>query len=220
LTGFGTDWDLGSDGGEEGLYSTQQLVSGGNLVAARNQGFFRNDAALTVIFIADENDICAIYPAGITPAPDPEGREARARDCGGVTSAGVLNQLTGLKGNMPVVVGGVLYTNPGAVPAGAENEVGYGYLDIISLANGTAVELSNVGGIAPGVGGIGETSALDMLLYHDFKLSYGGVVTDTIKASVDSASVPHMYAVETHTVHLERAGDFGSRVSIDYCESR
>jgi hypothetical protein len=59
-----------------------------------------------------------------------------------------------------------------------------------------------------------------MLLYHDFALSYANVLEETIKAAVDGASVSHTYVPETSTVHLEQAGDFGSRVEIDYCESR
>jgi hypothetical protein len=222
LTGFGTDWDLDSDGGEEGLFSTQQLIGGSRLAQARDQGFFRSDAALAVVYIADENDICAVYPAGVTPVPDPEAREAkaRARDCAGVTAGGVLNALADLKGDQPLVVGGVIYTDPGGVPPGPENEVGYGYTDVISLASGVAVNLANVGGIAAGLGQIGETSAQEMLLYHDFKLLYDKVVEETIKASVDGALVPHAYARATNTVHLEQAGKFGSQVTIDYCQSR
>jgi hypothetical protein len=222
LTDFSTDWDLDSDGGEEGLYSVQQLLSGGNLSQARDQGFFRDDAALAVIFIADENDICAVYPAGVTPAPDPEGREAaaRARDCRSVTPAGVLNQLIDLKGQMPLVVAGVIYANPGSVPPGQENEVGYGYTDIIALANGTTIDLSRVGEIASAIGRLGETSATEMLLYHDFELGQDNVVEDTIKTSVDGAAVAHSYTRQTQTVHLPDAGHYGSRVAIDYCESR
>jgi hypothetical protein len=222
LTSFATDWDLESDGGEEGLYSTQQLVSGGRLAQARDQGFFRGDAALAVVFIADENDLCATYPAGVTPVPDPEQREAaaRARDCAGVTPAGVLRGLTDLKGDQPLVVSAVIYTDPARVPAGAENEVGYGYTDIVALASGRPVDLANVSGIPSGLGQVGETSASAMLLCHDFALSYASVAEETIKVSVDGARVPHAYVRETSTVHLEQAGDFGSRVSIDYCESR
>jgi hypothetical protein len=222
LTGYSTDWDLDSDGGEEGLYSTLQLLSGGNLSQARSQGFFRSDAALAVIFIADENDICAEYPAGVTPVPDPEGREAkaRARDCGSISAAGVLNRLVDVKGDMPLVVSGVMYSDAGHVPAGLENEVGYGYTDIIALANGVSVDMSHVGDIAAGVGRIGETSAGEMLLYHDFKLTHDSVAEESIKASVDGALTAHAYTRETRTVHLFQAGSFGSQVAIDYCESR
>ena len=222
LTGFSTDWDLDSDGGEEGLYSTQQLLSGSNLTLARNQGFFRGDAALAVIFISDENDICAVYPAGVTPVPDPEGREAKAhaRDCGSVTAAGVLNELTEVKGKMPLFVAGVIYTDPAHVPAGPENEVGYGYTDIIALANGIAVDMAHVSEIAAGLGRVGESTAQQMLLYHDFQLTQDNVAEETIKASVDGAAVPHSYTRETQTVHLSQAGTYGSQITIDYCGSR
>jgi hypothetical protein len=222
LTEYSTDWDLDSDGGEEGLYSTLQLLSGGNLSKARSQGFFRSDAALAVIFIADENDICAVYPTGVTPVPDPEGREAkaRARDCGSISAGGVLSRLAEVKGEMPLVVSGVMYTDAGHVPAGPENEVGYGYTDIIALANGVSVDMSHAGDIAAGVGRIGGTSAQEMLLYHDFDLTHESVAEESIKVSVDGAPTAHVYTRETRTVHLTQAGSFGSQVTIDYCESR
>jgi len=222
LTAFGTDWDLDTDGGEAGLFSTQQLVTGGHLTTARDEGFFRDDAALTVVFIADENDICAEYPVGVTPAPDPEGREAagRARDCGGVSAAGVLNRLIDLEGIQPLVVAGVIYTDPAHVPDGAENEVGYGYTDIVALAHGIAVDLASVGGIAAGMGDVGYESGQEMLLYHDFRLAHDTVAEETIRASVDGGPVPHSYASETRIVHLVQAGTFGSLVQIDYCESQ
>jgi hypothetical protein len=47
-----------SDGGEMGLYSLMNGLND-NLSNMQSQGFFRNDAALAVIFVADENDICA-----------------------------------------------------------------------------------------------------------------------------------------------------------------
>ena len=75
----------------------------------RRNLFFRNDAALAVIFITDENDIC--HP-GI--AYDSDGMEIPAyeRDCKGrVNAESVLKQIKVLQANRPVVLGGIVYTH-------------------------------------------------------------------------------------------------------------
>jgi len=43
----------------------------------------RPDAALAIVFVSDENDICYRYPASITPVVDGDKLEAPAfiRDC-------------------------------------------------------------------------------------------------------------------------------------------
>ncbi len=64
--------DGSSDGGELGIYSLSHAITGDQLVRNREHGMFRPDAALAIIFISDENDICSIghvptgnYPAGV-----------------------------------------------------------------------------------------------------------------------------------------------------------
>jgi hypothetical protein len=212
--------DLGSDGGEEGLYATLQLLSGGNLTTARSQGLFRPTAALAIVYISDENDICAAYPAGVTPVRDPEGREvpAKARDCAGVTADGVLSRLSQTKGDLPLVVAGIVYTSAGSVPRSGENEVGYGYTDLIALNDGLALNLGNFAGIAAGMGEIGRITGQKMQLFHDFKLSHDNADEASIKASVDGSRVPHRFTPVTSTVHLDDSGRFGSEIKIDYCE--
>ncbi len=62
--------DKPSDGGELGIYSLNLAIQEPLLSKNRLQGFFREDAALAVIFISDENDICSRdvnYPAGVKP---------------------------------------------------------------------------------------------------------------------------------------------------------
>lgn len=48
-----------TDGGEAGLYALNKLLNN-NIQATKGLGFFREDAALAVVFVSDENDIC--YP--------------------------------------------------------------------------------------------------------------------------------------------------------------
>ena len=101
-----------SDGGEFGMGSLLSGLDSARLAESRAKGFFRTDAALAVVFVSDENDICAEYPAGVTPVFDPDGLEAPAkrRFCtvaAGITSARVLSRLRELQSGRPLVVGGI-----------------------------------------------------------------------------------------------------------------
>jgi hypothetical protein len=51
--------DPPTDGGETGLYSLDLAISEPLLSQNRTKDFFRKDASLAVIFVSDENDICA-----------------------------------------------------------------------------------------------------------------------------------------------------------------
>jgi hypothetical protein len=131
--------------------------------APENAGFLRDDAALAVIFVADENDICAYEPLTSpmqTGEPDfhkydpqeQEGVEYR-RSCPGNISpdgAEVLTTLYDVKRNLPVFVGGILYDTLGSrsgayaplVDPGVEDECGFGYLAMIELAGGTTADVA------------------------------------------------------------------------------
>lgn len=215
LTRTQDDWY--SDGGEEGLYSLQKALTH-HLGEAQAQGFFRNDAALAVVFIADENDICAIYPEGITPVPDDNHLEGPAfdRDCQGVTPVSVLNSLRAVKNNQPLVVGGIVYTDPQTIPWGGENEKGYGYLDLIDLAKGIAVDLAN-GNYTSKLAEIGALTSTKLTLKDEFVLIASDVDPQSLEVYVDGQAVEYSYTEEVHTVHVPQAGGANSIVDLHYC---
>src|SRR3954464_13220750 len=125
------------------MFSINHGVSDPGLLAKnRKYGFFRADAALAVVFISDENDICAKYPAGVTPVPDSWGIEPKAFKmfCGGITAEGVYSQLKKLQGDRPLAIGAIIYTGETAVPKGIQNEIGYGYTDMVRVGNGVAID--------------------------------------------------------------------------------
>src|SRR5690606_11712196 len=57
LTRTAGDWY--ADGGEENFYSLWRALDDDRLQESRAAGFFREDAALAVVFISDENEICS-----------------------------------------------------------------------------------------------------------------------------------------------------------------
>ncbi|MEO0336283.1 MAG: hypothetical protein AAF202_07805, partial [Pseudomonadota bacterium] len=127
-----------TDGGEAGLASLHQMLTGNNgqnLELAKSQGIFRDEAALAIVFIADENDICSVAPDGVTFVVDNQYQEGPAFDANcveqNVTPETVYQALKDAKGNEPLMVTGVIYNGDNPVPSGGENELGYGLLETI-----------------------------------------------------------------------------------------
>lgn len=182
--------DYYADGGEEGLYSLNRSMDQGKLDVIRAKGFFRPNAALAVVFISDENDICAIYPAGVKRVPDPEGLEIPAfkRDCAGITPSSVFQRLLQLQNGRPLIVSGVLYNDLKTVPhQGGQDEYGYGYMDLISLGGGVSVDIAK-GNFAAGLAQIGEFSAKQMQSTVDFKLANSPVDPNSILVTLRNSS--------------------------------
>jgi hypothetical protein len=214
--------DYYSDGGEELLFSFQQaLLEPNRLTRARDQGFFRPDAALAVIFVSDENDICARYPAGVTRVPDIDGnleRKAFERDCGSVTPESVLAAVQQLQGDRPFLLGGIVYNNQN-YPRGNENEYGYGFMELIQQSKGISVDLAG-GHYDTGLADIGKLVTRQITLRHDFDLAIDRAKLDpaTIDVHVDGDPVAHEYVAEKNRVHVDQAGEALSSVDVGYCE--
>ncbi len=211
--------DSHSDGGEEGLYSLNRALDHGMLTAARAHGFFRPDAALAVIFIADENDICARYPDGVTPEPDPQGKEGPAfeRDCGNILAESLYGRLKELQGDRPLMIAGILYNENSVIPQGGENEIGYGYLDLIRLAQGISIDLSGQR-FHEGLEAIGALVNKKLTLRSRFPIEYSNIDSINMSVKVDGVEVPFEYLAETNEVHLtDDLGKEGSEILITYC---
>ena len=211
--------DYYSDGGEEGLFSFRQALEADQLAEHRNDGFFRQDAGLAVIFVADEQDICATFPEGVVPVPDGQNLEgpAKARDCDGINPESVLAKLNEVHGDRPLFVGGVIYNNLNTVPSGGENEFGYGYADIIKLANGMSIDLAD-SVYRDGMTEMGQLVSVKLNLQTEFTLSQTDVDPSSVQAYVDGAAVPFHYSQETNQVQLtELSGGPLSIVDITHC---
>ncbi|MCB0342270.1 MAG: hypothetical protein H6626_06385 [Pseudobdellovibrionaceae bacterium] len=223
--------DSVSDGGEEGLFSLHQLLNGDRLQAARDVGFFRAGTALAVVFLSDENDICAQYPNGVTPKVDPDKKEGPAflNDCQNpsVTAESTYQELLALQNGAPLLVGGIIYTGGSAVPVNNEDEIGYGYIDIIDINKGPAIDLG-AGNLANGLAVIGEMTQLKLDIITEFLLvdpvrfanltRPDQIMADTIKVQVDGHDVPFTFEPSTGAVHIasQDAGSGGSQVVIEF----
>jgi hypothetical protein len=214
--------DRDSDGGEEGLYSLDKLLNVDNLAAASAKGFFRSTAALAIVFISDENDICAVYPSGVTPVFDGDGKEipAKARDCNGITAASLYSQLTSLKVNMPLILSGIIYTGEGPIPSGGENEIGYGYTDIVDLNKGIFGDLGSMN-IAQSLAKIGNLVQAKLIKQTRFNLSRTDFLLDTLYVRVDGVDVSFTHDQQNQSVEIaaDDAGSDGSAIVVGYCKN-
>lgn len=210
-----------TDGGEVGLYSLSRALDEDRLAEAKNLGFFRDQAALAVVFVADENDICARYPEGITPVYDPDRKEVPAfnKYCQDLTPEKVYLKLRDYQNGRPLLVSGIVYSEESVFPASGENEIAYGILDIVRANNGLLVDLAG-GRIYEGLGRIGSLVTKRLNLVTEYSLDDKGREIDdsTIRVEVDGQAVPFAFQCEVSEVHLtDYAGLENSEVYLQYC---
>lgn len=210
LSQVATDPDSG--GGEEGMFSLfNGITTPALLAASQAQDFFRTQAALAVVFVSDRRDICAVVPAGVPAETDPVKIDARIRDCEGLTAAGLTNRLHVLKGSLPVQVSAITYAD---APAPADNEIGYGYTDMVALNAGVAIDIAN-DDIAQGLSSIAELSGQQMEIQYEFTLENDNIDPNKLVVTVNGEQVP--YTLSGNTVTITSEIPAGAVVVIAYC---
>lgn len=209
--------DRFGDGGEESFYSFSYGLEKGPLTSSRAHGFFREDAALAVVFISDENEICYVYPQGVKRVPDPEGLELSAfkRDCAGISHLSVRDKIKQLQGDRPYLVGAIIY-NTNNYPRSGENEFGYGYADLVELTHGVSVDMAT-GHYVEGLSRIGTLASVKLRLVTDFTLARKDIDLTSLKVFVDGKESVYAYNEQLNEVHLEQPGESRSVVDINYC---
>jgi hypothetical protein len=216
--------DPETDGGDAGLYSLHELLTS-FVTEAKTAGTLRTGAALAVVFISPENDICALYPEDVSPVDDPDGIENQAKDefCSGITAETVVNQMRSVKGSDPSQVFGLVYTNLETMDPIGEEEIGYGYLDAIYDTEGLASDLAacacpdSPADVDEVIRNIGNSiDALVAQLQRKFVLTRENVNPMSIKAFVDDRSVTFRYIESENAVLLDYAGHEDSTIKIEY----
>ena len=216
--------DNETDGGELVLWSIQEALTT-NLSLIQSQGFFRDDAALAVILVSDEQDICAEYPTGVTPVVDGQNKEPVAFEKYCVDSEGnylvspvsVHSKIQDLQGDKPYVVGGVIYTNSETIPVGGENEIGYGFMETVEHSGGILVDMAN-GDYGNGLANLGIMAITSLNPANDFNLKTSKVDEATIEVLVDGVEVPFTYSPELNQVNLTNPRGEFSVANLKYCE--
>lgn len=213
-----------TDGGEMGVLSLTRAITT-NLDTIKSQGMFREDAALAIIFVADEQDICAEFPTGVIPVPDPQGKEnsAYANHCVNGDNEllyypeQIMTELENLQGERPLVVGGVIYNNDQTIPFNGENEIGYGYKEIIELANGVSIDLAS-GDYGAGLANLGKLAQVSVKPESDFHLNTDKVDPSTIEITINNVPAEYNFDSVLNIVSLTKERDDFDIVKLSYCE--
>jgi hypothetical protein len=227
------DDDVDEANGEAGMYSLLRSLQPERLAEIRRQGFYRAEAALAVVFVTDENDIC--FPPelnGYTTFPDyvPSAggieRVAYERYCRapGETAANepdrVYARLVALQDTLPLTLGGIIHVDPARVPQGPglEDAIGHGILELTrKSANGVLIDIED-SSFADGLSHLGSVVQTTLELRTRFGLDEA-VAAGSIQVSVDGGTVPFLYDDPSRTVEipLASAGHAGSVVDVGAC---
>ncbi len=209
-----------SDGGEMGLYSLERALDQ-NLEEIQDQGLFRDDAALLIIFVADEQDICFEYPDHIQMVVDPQNKEptAKAQYCSGISPQSVLNKIKAVQGSRPLVLGGVIYNNNNTMPINGENEIGYGYKEIVELAGGITVDLAS-GDYGDGLQRLGNLATASIEAENIFNLKTSNIDLASVQVTVNGVEVGYSYLSETNQIQLSEERDPFSVARLEYCQKK
>jgi hypothetical protein len=227
--GMNTPDDNGS--GEASFLSLYHAAS---TYAKDNQklGFFRPDAALSVLFMSDEQEIGFAFPNPQAPGL-PNRCDAAYEDNvrklqytnKGIDLNSTYNALKALKGDMPLMTHAFvnitkedLFTRNSPKASCLYDSLGYGYFEMVAKTKGVLFSIQ--ADKAQGMKRCGEVIRDSLEVTHEFKLSKAAdkVNPATIVAAVDAAKVAHEYKVNENSVYLANAGVAGSKIEIQHCE--
>lgn len=222
--------------GEAGMYSLVRGTSRKLLHESQAQGFFRPDAALSVVFLEDENDLCYRPELnGYTQFPDyvpsSGGWEARAyelyckRPGHGPASypSYLYSRLVKLKGNRPVTLGGIVHIDPAKVPppnGRSEDAIGHGIIELTQKsANGVLIDIAEPS-YAAGLAELGNVVQATLELSTRFDLGGAEALDpESVRVMVDGRDVESRYESEANAVEIAMgdAGHGGSEVQVAAC---
>lgn len=219
----------------EALFNSLHYAVTTNAVANQKLGFFRPDAALSVIFMSDEQEIGFPFPSdavlasqGLPYRCDASQEDKIKRDYydkNGLTMEVTFQALKALKGDMPVKTHAFInLTKEDLFKRNSKNakclydSLGYGYKEIVDKTKGVLFSIQD--NKADGLAQCGRVIKESLTLQHEFALSKPANKVDpaTIIAAVDAANVPHEYRLASNSVYLENAGVARSLIEIRHCE--
>ena len=214
-----TPRDSSGEQGEEGMYSLFKGLTN-NFQVNQQAGFFRPHAALAVIFVSDENDLCAPY-AGLTTTPGLTSAEKtiRNRDCrGGIPVDQIISKVKEVQGERPFLFGAVTHQQLNYSDSAGNDSYGYGIMEIIQATSGVSTEI-NDGSYTQGLSNMGKLATTKLNLLVDFTLAHPDVDPASITTYVDGAQIDFAFDSAQNDVHLSSGGGAQSVIDINYCIS-
>lgn len=221
------------DGGEAGL-KTVHAAATTNLSLSKQQGFFRDDASLAVIFAADENDICSAPEGWYERYPDYQEQNTKASAaCAGISPRSVFDALLAATTRKQLSIGALANTNLKTGYINSYNKhYSWGYLGgvfsglpfydgIVDLAGpkGVAAQISSQSSTVQGdLLKLGEMAGLSLEKLTAFELPLQAARVESVK--VDNHDVDYEFQSSTKQVHITKnsAGNDGSSIEVNWCE--
>lgn len=182
--------DSGTAG--KGLTSLSKALNGDNeFFNLVKEGMHRQDAGLAVILVGVANDE----------------KEFKAGE--------LFKRLKEIKQKMPLTVNGILASG-NSINA---NQKGYGYLELVKLANGNVIPLNAA--VSEGLSEIGENIHIKLYSELVFPVKYAsGYNGENITVYLDGVKQPKsvgFYNQETRKFHVHSIGCVNARIRIEYC---
>lgn len=216
-----------STNGEALFLSLQKSLKGSRFNEIRSQGFFRDGAAISVVFVSDENEVC-FDPRSIGKVTWPDfkdsllGLEDRAlsKYCKGISPESTLAALRDAFPGRKISVGTIVHSDPEFVCRWGEHSIGHGYLQLASLVPDSLVMDIRSGDFDQGLSRLASVSTSQLPLLTAFTLSgEARLDAESVLVYVDGREVPATFDAETRTVRIagEDAGAALSRVDISAC---
>lgn len=226
--------DADQANGEALLYSFDKLLDRASAVQA--QGFLRPEAAWSVIFVTDENDICfrpelhgySSFPDYVPAATDIE-RIAYRRYCldtsgsPTITPQRTLTKLMALQPARPVALGGIVHFDPALTPRRGEEAIAHGVVELVRSHDRATLISLGAPSYRTGLTTLADLSTTSLALKTEFDLGAGvRLAPESVQTKVDGAPVPSVYAMDQAkiTIDLLQAGRALSEVEVVGCLTR
>ncbi|MBY0472401.1 hypothetical protein K2X30_14645 [bacterium] len=191
----------------DGMYALARSLEPDRLAEIRSQGFYRDNAALSVIFLSRRGTGCV--------SSDPNSF------CGGVDPATLALKLRQIKGYRPLVTSGIVYPGDFTNWHSGNDDVStlpHAWIPLLQATNGVLIDFRWDGLIA-GLQKIGALLNQRVSVRTEFPLTKADIDPTTITVKVDGAMVPYSYSASTNQVMIAEAdaGAEHSLVAVDYC---
>jgi hypothetical protein len=233
--------DFGVGNGEMLMYSLQSSLKDYNFAQIQNEGFYRPDASLAVVFITDENDVCFDPKAhGYTKHPHYKygafGLEKFAYDKWCVDKSGALkvsttSVISSLRSRFPgkrIAMAGIVHSEEKSVPWFGEDAIGHGIIELVQENAATQPSgpmpslIMNLrsGNFSGTLAQLGSMITSHLSLLTSFILSGDRILKESsIVATVDGRAVSATYDSASRTVNISgaNAGGAGSQVEVSAC---
>jgi hypothetical protein len=169
--------EFASTNGEALFLSLQKSLSGERFNEIRSQGFFREGAAISVVFVSDENEVCfdtrkigLQFPPDYKPSVFDLEERALKKYCSGISPESTFEALKNAFPGRKISIGAIVHQDPAFVGCFGEHSIGHGYLQLASKLSDNFVMDIRSGNFDQGLSRLASVSTSQLSLQTAFDL--------------------------------------------------